>query len=169
MVWDVTAEVNAVPLPRWLDTVHGPQRGSDERQIRGIGSEGGCQLRVDGRGAHPYLELRRAGGAGVEVDGRAGFPRDQIERDFMVGADDSGHLVDGLPLGPSSGACIQIDDVATDPAALPGGDGDGGEGSTFVLAGGLVSDGFVGPALAGEHRMLGFDVLVRDRLPTRFG
>ena len=30
-----------------------------------------------------------------------------------------------------------------------------------MVAGGLVSDGFVGPALAGEHRMLGFDVLVR--------
>jgi hypothetical protein len=29
------------------------------------------------------------------------------------------------------------------------------------LAGGLVSNGFVGPALASEHRVLGFDVLVR--------
>jgi len=28
-----------------------------------------------------------------------------------------------------------------------------------VLAGGFVSNGFVGPALAGEHRVLGFDVL----------
>ena len=30
-----------------------------------------------------------------------------------------------------------------------------------MLAGGLVSNGFVGPALAGEHRVLGFDVLGR--------
>ena len=28
-----------------------------------------------------------------------------------------------------------------------------------MLAGGLVSNGFVGPALAGEYRVLGFDVL----------
>ena len=28
-----------------------------------------------------------------------------------------------------------------------------------MLAGGFVSNGFVGPALAGEHRVLGFDVL----------
>jgi len=30
-----------------------------------------------------------------------------------------------------------------------------------VLAGGSVSNGFVGPALTSEHRVLGFDVLVR--------
>ena len=30
-----------------------------------------------------------------------------------------------------------------------------------MVAGGLVSNGFVGPALAREHRVLGFDGLVR--------
>ena len=77
----------------------------------------------------------------------------------MVGGDDSGHLIDGLPLARVLG-CVHTDRrCGYHPAALPGGDGDGGEGSTFVLAGGLVSNGFVGPALAGEHRVLGFDVL----------
>jgi hypothetical protein len=45
--------------------------------------------------------------------------------------------------------------------ALSGRDRDRGEGSPVVVAGGLVSNGFVGPALASEHRVLGFDVLVR--------
>ena len=116
MVWDVTAEVNHVPLPRWLDTVHRPQRRTDERQIRGVGGERGSQLRVDGRGAHPDLELRRAGGGGVEVDGRAGFPRDQVERDFDGrGRGPRGTSSTVWCSGPSSGACMQIDEVATTP------------------------------------------------------
>jgi len=77
----------------------------------------------------------------------------------MVGGDDSGHLIDGLPLTPVLGCAHTDRRCGHRHAALPGGDGDGGEGSTFVLAGGLVSNGFVGPALAGEYRVLGFDVL----------
>ena len=48
-----------------------------------------------------------------------------------------------------------------------------------MVAGGLIPDGFVSPAFAAEHRMLGFDVLVRagcrcdsdelgEQLPTEY-
>jgi len=77
----------------------------------------------------------------------------------MVGGHDSGHLIDGLPLTPVLGCAHTDRRCGHRHAALPGGDGDGGKGSTSVLAGGLVSNGFVGPALAGEYRVLGFDVL----------
>ena len=151
------------------DTVHGSQRGTDERQVRGIGGERRGQLRIDGRGAHPDLELRRAGGGGVEVDGRAGSHGIRSSVTAMLGAEDRRHLVDRLMLGAVL-CCVHADRRGRhDPAALPGRDGDRGEGSTLVVAGGLIPNGFVGPAFAREHRMLGFDGLVRSRSGRRFG
>lgn len=79
----------------------------------------------------------------------------------MFGAEDGRHFVDRLMLGAVL-QCVHTDRRGRDhPATLPGSDGDIGEGSTLVLAGGLVSNRFVGPALASEHRVLGFDCLVR--------
>ena len=54
-----------------------------------------------------------------------------------------------------------IDAVAMIAATLRGGDGDRGEGPTLVRKRRLVADGFVGPALPREHRVLGFDGLIR--------
>ena len=78
----------------------------------------------------------------------------------MVGADDGGTSRPVWCSGPSSDACMEIEEVATTPR-LPGRDGDGGEGAALVVARGLVPDGFVSPA-RGEHHMLGFDILVRE-------
>jgi hypothetical protein len=82
----------------------------------------------------------------------------------MVGAEDGGHLIDGLTLGAVLLCVHAYCGGSNDPAALRGCDGDGREGSALVVAGGsekLVSNGFVGPALAREHHMLGFDGLAR--------
>jgi hypothetical protein len=81
-----------------VDAVHGPQRGTDEREIRGIGGERGSKLRVYGWGAHPKLERRWTCRGGVEIDRRASFPWDQVERDLMLGTQDGGNVVDGLAL-----------------------------------------------------------------------
>jgi len=126
----------AIASSSLADTVRRPQGGTVERAIRGIGSERGCELSVDGRCAHPHLEFRWTRDGGVEVDRSAHLPREQVERDLMVGAEDGGHLVEGLSLGAVL-MCVHADrGCRHDPAALPGGDGDGGEGSTLVLAGG---------------------------------
>jgi hypothetical protein len=74
-----------------------------------------------------------------------------IEREAMLGAEDGGHLVDRLMLGTVLW-CVHADRRGSHhPAALPGSDRDRGEGSTLVVAGGLVANGFVGPAFAREH------------------
>jgi hypothetical protein len=85
----------------------------------------------------------------------------EVERDLTVGAEDGGHLVDRLAFGAVLYWVHAYCGGGHDPAALPGGGGDGGEGATLMVAGGLVSNGFVGPAFAREHRMLGFDGFVR--------
>ncbi|MDT7766295.1 MAG: hypothetical protein QOC63_5715 [Mycobacterium sp.] len=50
-----------------------------------------------------------------------------------------------------------------DPSALPGRDGDCGEGSALVVVGGLVPNGFVGPAFPSERHKLRFNGLGRTR------
>ena len=84
-----------------------------------------------------------------------------VEREAMLGAEDGGHLVDRLMLGAVL-CCVHADRRGRHhPAALPGSDRHRGEGSTLVVASGLISNGFVGPAFAREHRMQGFGGLVR--------
>jgi hypothetical protein len=143
------------------DAVHRSQRGTDEREIRAVRGERGCQRCIDGWGAHPDFELRRASRGGVEVDGRAGFPWNQVERDLMVGAEDGRHVVDGLVLRAVLGRVHADRRGRYDAATLPGRDGGGAERSAVVVPDGLVSDGLVGQAFAGEHRMLGLDGFVR--------
>jgi hypothetical protein len=56
---------------------------------------------------------------------------------------------------------MQIDDVATTPRLCRAVMVTLANDRPVMLAGGLVANGFVGPALASEHSVLGFDVLVR--------
>jgi hypothetical protein len=80
----------------------------------------------------------------------------------MLWAEDVWHVVDGLMFGTVLW-CVHADRRCRHhPAVLPGGDRDVGERSTLVLAGGYVSNRFVGPALASEHRVLGLDGFVRE-------
>jgi len=143
------------------DAVHRSKSGTDERQIRPVSGERRRQCRLDGGRAHPYLVFRRARGGSGQVDGGAGFPRDQVERDLVLGTEHRRYVVDRLTLGTA------LDDVhadrggGDDPAALACSDGHGGEGATFVVAGGAVVDRFLGTAFACKDCVLGFDGLVR--------
>ena len=157
----MTAEVKVVPLPRLAGAVDGPQRRTDQRQIRGVGRKWLRQFGIDGRRAHPELELRGPGGDGVEIVGRTRLPWDEIEGDLVLRAEDRADLVGLLMFWPALDS-VHADRGGCDGAAtLPGDDRDCGEGSSFVLQRRVVADRLVGSALPHENRVLGFDRLIR--------
>ena len=115
MVCEVTAEVNAVPLPRLAEALQRAQRGADECQIGGVGGQCGCELGVDGGCAHPELELGSRDAGGVEVDRGPGLPRDEVVVNGVVGRDRADGVGISWCSGPSSEACIETAAVAITP------------------------------------------------------